>query len=282
MPYKIGIDVGGTKVLGVILQGSRILRQEKIEMTDKTPEGFMRSIKLLIKFLLNGKSPRGSTLGMTFPGLVEKGCLVKAPNLQYMEGFDFSKAFPKCHFKKISFANDAACYALGEAVRLKRKNLVGITLGTGVGCGVIIDGRIYCGGSNSVELSHMIIKPNGRRCTCGSYGCLEEYFSARALLRETKKVFGKEVDAYELKRLSDKGDRRAIRVCKILGFYLGIGLGNASNILNPEIISISGGLAKNRLIVRYGVEEMRRVLYCYEPKIVLGKYESAAVGAASL
>ncbi|MBN2094910.1 MAG: ROK family protein [Candidatus Aenigmarchaeota archaeon] len=282
MPYRIGIDIGGTKVLGVILNNGKILRKKKIQISRKNPSDFMDSVDKLIDYLLDGKPSMGSAIGLAFPGDIEKGKLLKAPNLHYLEGFDFSGFLRGQKFKKISFANDDACFALGEAIRLNRKNLVGITIGTGFGSGVVVGGKIYCGQSNSVELGHTIVRPGGRLCHCKNRGCLEEYISTRALLRETKKVFGKEVDAYELNVLSRKGNKKATEVCKTLGFYLGIGLGNISNILNPEVISVGGGLAKNRLIVKYGIEEMRKILYSHEPKVVFGKYESNAIGAASL
>jgi predicted NBD/HSP70 family sugar kinase len=282
MPYNIGLDVGGTKVLGVAVSGGKILKKKQFAVSRKTPEDFFNELLSTVEVLAEGKKYSSIDLGICLPGFVDKGVLKKAPNLKFMEGFDFERKFSKKGFKKVSADNDGKCFALGESVRLKEKNLVGLTLGTGIGCGIIIDGKIYRGKGSSGELSHTIVEPNGRKCSCGNLGCLEEYFSKRALLRETKKVFGRTVDAYELRKLSEKGNKKALKACKNLGFYLGIGLANISNIIDPQVISISGGLSKNKLLVRIGKEEMKRWIYAKEPKVVLGKYESAAVGAANL
>ncbi|MGC9310833.1 MAG: ROK family protein [Candidatus Aenigmatarchaeota archaeon] len=282
MPLKIGLDVGGTKILGVAMDKGKVLRKKKIAVGEPSQDAFAASMDKLVTALLDGTPARSATIGIGLPGHSERGVLMKAANLRFMEGFNFKKFFKKRGFKKVSVGGDAACFALGESVRLQKRNLVGITLGTGIGCGIVLEGKIYHGLGNAGELAHTIIRPNGRKCPCGNRGCLEEYFSTRALLRETKKVFGKEVDAYELNLLCKKGDKLADLVCRRLGLYLGFCLGNVANLINPEAISISGGLAQNKLLVKYGIEEMRKVIYFREPKIVFGKYGSASVGAANL
>jgi len=282
MSYRIGIDVGGTKVLGVALNDGKVVRKKQFSVSNKSKERFFTELLEVAHYLAGGRKYSSIEIGICLPGFVKNGVLKKAPNLQFMVGFDFAKEFSRKGFKKASAENDGKCFALGEAVRLKKKNLVGLTLGTGIGCGIIIDGKIYRGKGSSGELSHTIIQPNGRKCSCGNLGCLEEYFSKRAVLRESKKVFGKEIDPVAINEMCRKGNKNAIQVCKNLGFYLGIGLANISNIIDPEVISISGGLSKNKLLVKFGQQEMRRWLYSSEPKIAFGKYESAAIGAASL
>jgi glucokinase len=282
MPLKIGLDVGGTKILGVAMDKGVVLKKKKIAVGEPSQDVFAKAMSGLVTLLLDGKPTKSVTMGVGLPGYSENGILLKAANLQFMEGFDFKKFFKKRGFKKVSIDGDAACFALGESLRLGKKNLVGITLGTGIGCGIVLHGKIYHGLGNAGELAHTIIHPNGWKCPCGNRGCIEEYFSTRALMRETKKVFGKAVDAYDLNLLCKKGDKLADLVCRRLGLYLGLCLGNVANLINPEAISISGGLAQNKLLVKYGIEEMRKVIYFREPKIVFGKYESAAVGAANL
>jgi len=264
------------------MRDGKILKEEKLLLIGKTKESFFSELDNLILNLSKGQVKSRISLGICFPGFIEGGILKKAPNLKCMEGVNFGRVLSRSGFMKVAFDNDDKCFALGESVRLGKDNLVGITIGTGVGCGIIIDGKIYRGMGNSGEIGHTIVQPTGRTCTCGNQGCLEEYLSTRALLRKTREVFGRPVDDYELKSLLDKGNRKAVMVSEILGSYLGICLANVSNFLDPEVISLGGGLSKNSYLVKFGVEEMKKNIYCKEPKVVVGKYVSGAVGAAHL
>lgn len=282
MPYKIGIDIGGTKILGIGLLNGKIVRREKIILSGTNADSFSMDLMKLVDYMMLGREPGGVNIGIGFPGYVEGGFIKKAPNLKYLEGYNFVNYIRRMGFKDVVIENDVRCFALGESIRLNLKNLIGITVGTGIGGGIIINGRIYHGLGNSGEIGHTVVQPNGRKCTCGNEGCLEEYVSKRALERETTKLFGRSVDAIEIEAMCKRGDRKAIQACRDLGFYLGIGLGNLSNILNTEVISLGGGLAQNPCLVKAATEEMKKVIYYKEPKLVLGKYESGAVGAANL
>jgi len=282
MSYKIGIDIGGTKILGAALVNEKIIKKEKVLLSKNTVEDFSSNLFGVINSLMANRKASEVKLGIGFPAFVENGFIKKAPNLHYLEGYNFVNAIKRMGFKDVSIDNDVRCFALGESIRLNLKNLIGITVGTGIGGGIIINGRIYRGLGNSGEFGHMVVKPEGRKCTCGSLGCLEEYVSKRALERETTKLFGRPIDSTEIDERCKRGDRKAIQACRDLGFYLGIGLGNISNILNTEVISLGGGLAQNPCIVKAATEEMRKIIYYKEPKLVLGKYESGAVGAANL
>lgn len=282
MAYKIGIDIGGTKILGVVLFNGKIVKKEKVLLSRRTAEGFFADLYGLINLLVADRNPQGGKIGIGFPGFVENGFIKKAPNLKYLEGYNIVNSVKSSGFKEVVVDNDVRCFALGEATRLNLKNLIGITVGTGIGGGIIVNGKIYQGLGNAGEFGHMVVQPNGKKCICGNLGCLEEYVSKRALERETTKVFGKSIDAVELETMCKNGNRKAIQICKDLGFYLGIGLGNIANILNTEVISIGGGLAQNNYLVKTATEEMKKVIYYKEPRIILGRYESGAIGAANL
>jgi len=269
--YKIGIDVGGYKTLGVVLFNNKIIKKMTTRTETQNKEKFLSDLENLINKLTKKNVEK---IGLCLPGYIKNNILKKSPNLKIIENVRFDK--------KIVIENDANCYALGESVRLNKKNLVGITIGTGVGCGIIINKKIYHGLGNAGELGHTIIKINGRKCTCGNRGCLEEYISTRALERASKKIFGRVFSAFELRKLAEKGNKNSIKIFRKSGTYLGIGLANICNLLNPEIISLGGGLSKNKWLVDSAISEMKKNIYFNEPEIVIGKYESCAIGAANL
>ena len=156
----------------------------------------------------------------------------------------------------VSIANDADCAVLGEAVAgagRGYKNVVLLTLGTGAGGGVTINGKLYEGGS---EPGHMVIKKDGELCTCGRKGCLEAYVSSAAIKRETKKAFGREVPPEELSRLAKDGDETAVKVLSDYIEALGTGIVNIANVLRPELILVGGGIASNNQIPLEPLREM--------------------------
>ena len=182
--------------------------------------------------------------------------------------------------------NDVNCFTLGEALVGAGKGaetVLGITLGTGVGGGIVIDGRIYRGAFGAAgELGHMTIKFDGPRCSCSSFGCLEEYCSERFFLKKG----GLPQKFYDD---AEKGDKKALKIYNEYGKYLGIGLANVINLLDPEVIVIGGGIANAyKLFVKEMEKEIRkRVISPVSKKYVKIKKAAlnglgGAVGAALL
>lgn len=141
--------------------------------------------------------------------------------------------------------NDADCAALGEAVAgagRECQDVIMITLGTGVGGGIILDGEIHEGkGIGGSELGHMVIAENGEPCTCGRRGCLEAYASASALMRNAKKVSGKDMEPEEIFAKAKEGDEK---LREVVGQYirrLGVGIVNIVNIFRPQLVLLGGG-----------------------------------------
>ncbi len=155
-------------------------------------------------------------------------------------------------------ANDADCTALGEALvgaGRDYQDVVMLTLGAGVGGGVILDGRIYDGrGMGGMELGHMVIVEEGEMCTCKRKGCLEAYVSETALEKRTKKVFGAALPLSELLAMALAGDNRAREVLDDYVKKLGTGLVNIVNIFRPQLILLGGGIS------RLGRERERLIL----------------------
>ena len=199
-------------------------------------------------------------VSVVVPGTVrvEEGVVVKAPNVPCLDGFRLAAAL-QGEFKLPSILeNDANAAAVGEmwqgAGRGKR-TIVCVTLGTGVGGGIILDGKLWRGADGSAaEIGHMGVDPfGGVACTCGSRGCLEVYASATAIVRMTREARPRYPDSVlhtsegltseEIYRAGLQGDELALEVFRRMGVYLGIGLANLINILNPEMIVIGGGVS---------------------------------------
>lgn len=254
MKYAIGIDIGGTKISVTLgTSNGKILVRKKI--LTKTRSGsktcvreIMESVGLLIRDSKNaGRKILG--IGIGAPGAVnsKKGILPRSPNLPGWAGIPLCGLIKKKFGLPVSIANDANAAAVGEAVFGAGKKLdhfIYITISTGVGGGIVIDGRLYEGaGFVAGEIGHMTVVPGGKKCRCGHRGCLEAYASGTAIADsysafKKKKVLG----AKEVGTAVREGDTFALRSYEEAAYYLGIGLANLMNILNPEAIVIGGGV----------------------------------------
>ena len=200
-----------------------------------------------------------SAVSIVVPGTVNvaEGTVVKAPNLPCLDGFRLAAALTQQLHLPAIVENDANAAAVGEMWRgaaIGCKTIICVTLGTGVGGGIILDGKLWRGVDGAAaEIGHMCVDPfGGVACTCGSRGCLEVFASATAIVRMTREarprypdsvLQGKEDLTEETIFAAGKGgDELALEIFRRMGVYLGIGLANLINILNPEMIVIGGGV----------------------------------------
>jgi glucokinase len=218
--------------------------------------------ELIKTFKLDAQSLKG--IGIGVPGSVdtEKGMIIYANNLK-IDGFQAKQYLEESLGFPVYVANDADCAALGEVIAGGAKgsrDAVVFTLGTGVGGGIIINGKIFSGFyPGGAELGHQIIKHGGRPCTCGNRGCLEAYASATALiLSANQKALANpgsmlyamsEGEAAQMTAkipfdAAARGDKVAQEVIESYMEYLAVGIANAVNVFNPEIILLGGGVAK--------------------------------------
>jgi glucokinase len=198
-------------------------------------------------------------VSVVVPGSINAGAgiIVKAPNLPCLDGFRLTAALTAELERPAIIENDANAAAIGEmwqGAGRDRSTIVCVTLGTGVGGGIILDGKLWRGVNDSAaEIGHMCVDPfGGVACMCGSRGCLEVYASATAIVRMTREarprypdsvlVASEELTSETIYRAGMKGDDLALEVFRRMGVYLGIGLANLINILNPEMIIIGGGV----------------------------------------
>ncbi|MFH1248668.1 MAG: ROK family protein [archaeon] len=261
--YSIGIDAGGTKISAGLLKNGII--QKKIKIPTEQEKGKQRIVTNLLNVISSvseGIDKKDiEKIGIGLPGPIdhEKGILKVAPNIKCLKDFPVKDILEVASGIPVVVENDAKCAALAESVYFNCKNLLCFTLGTGLGGGIIIDGKIYHGVDYAGELGHMVIDYKGHKCSCGNTGCLEEYCSGRGIERLSKKYFGKKIKPLELQRMAEKGDKKAIKLHEEFGTYLGIGFASYVNIFNPEMIVIGGGVGRAwKLFLPSAIKEMKK------------------------
>ena len=253
-PVRIGIDIGGTDTkIGLVDVHQKLIDAVCIpteaekpvkEVIQKVGE---RALELLEKNGIPMDQCVGAGIGV--PGTVDrKAGVVRYSNNIRWEEVHLADEIGKYLPVPVEIANNADCAALGEAVAGAGKecsDVVMLTLGTGVGAGIILDGEIYEGrGIGGSELGHMVIVENGEPCTCGRRGCLEAYVSITALKREAYRVAGKEMDQGEIFALAEQGDPGMKKVVDTYIRRLGLGIVNIVNIFRPQLVILGGNIPK--------------------------------------
>ena len=262
----------------------RIIGEERILMPSKIGKKIVISMLLKCIETLCADYPRKLTgIGIAAPGAIEDGVVKRSPNLPFLDSTDLSSLLPKRFKTNVVVDNDVNCMAFGESVGRSEKNIIALTLGTGIGCGLILGGKVHRGRSFAGEAGHMTIKFDGSRCACGNLGCFEEYASVRSVRRLSAKHLGKSLEPREVCELADTGDRKAKKVWKEYGRMVGIGLANLSLIMDPEIIVLGGGISKAFKHFKSSMKaEMKERMFIPLPKIVTGRSNGNAYGAACM
>ncbi len=285
MKYFVGIDVGATKIIFLLLANNKIVKKKKIP-TPKTKADFLAVVKE--NLALETKKISGVGIGIPAQLDLKRKLILSSPNLTYLNNCPLTQLVKGFLSEKIPVAmdNDANCFALAEAClgAGQAVNVVcGITLGSGIGAGIVLGREIYHGAHGSGgEVGHMSIKFDGYKCSCGSFGCFEEYASEKFFKR-------RRISSKELEIKARAGDKKALQLFIDYGRYLGIGLANIVNVLDPEIIVLGGGTSKTSKFFMKSTQEecARRVIsplakkYVRIKKAKLGEF-SGAVGAALL
>jgi len=266
----VGVDVGGTKIaVGLVDQDGQLLFQKSCPTRAERPaHEVIEDITVLIKKLVK-ESHKEMTdilgIGIGIPGMAEKdtGNVIECVNLGWKH-VPLKRLMEKEFDKPVYIDNDASVAALAEYEIGSLKgadNSALITIGTGIGGGIIVNGKLH-NGSHGIgcEIGHTIVGENFYDCSCGRNGCLETFASATALIRYTKKLIEEtkeetiiidklegNLDLLEAKTILDsakEGDCVAVKAVDRFIKYLSIGLLNLINILDPEVIAIGGGVSK--------------------------------------
>ena len=259
----IGVDLGGTNLRTAIVNSDGVILDKRKEATQAV-DGWMKVVARLIdniKRQLEIGAQMGSkvfAVGVGAPGviLVDKGVVVKSPNFPDWNNLPLKSELEKALNIPVFIENDANAAALGEKWRGAGQNIrsmIHLTLGTGVGGGIILDNKIWHGADGMAgEIGHMTLIPDGRQCGCGNTGCLEMYASARGIVQSFREELEKqklhtaealkEVTSEKVYQAAREGDAVARRVMKDMGRMLGIGIASLINIFNPERVVIGGGV----------------------------------------
>jgi glucokinase len=267
---NIGVDIGGTTIsTGILNETGKVLFQNSIKTN---PEGgsdkIIMSVIINIRNSLSGLNASVSdvnSIGIGVPGTADtkKGVVVFAPNL-FWQNVSISGIIKDAFKVPVFLGQDSRAAAWAEFLigsGKGYKNIASVTLGTGIGCGMILDGKLFHGGLNTAgELGHTIVELNGNICNCGKIGCLEAHSAGLAIVREGKKISGiqklinksvEEISVKDVFSLSQSGNSAARRITDSVVSYLGIAFVNLINVNSLELISISGGISnapKNLLI----------------------------------
>ncbi|MBN2330657.1 MAG: ROK family protein [Candidatus Aenigmarchaeota archaeon] len=285
--YFLGVDIGGTHIDGVCIdRDMRIVKRVTVPLPPSalSKKTIIDNVFKCLDMLCRGrKPPKPGCIGAAVPGAIKDGVVMKSPNLPFLDSVDFRSMLSRRYGTKVLVDNDVNCMAFGEHVRRKQKNLVAITLGTGIGSGIVIDGRVYRGRSFAGEIGHMTIEFDGTKCSCGNIGCFEEYASARSVRRLSWKHLGNGMEPHDAFRLAKDGNAKAMLVWEEYGKVLGVAMTNIALILDPDIIVLGGGISKAYEFFRDSMEaEMKKRLFIPMPNIVLGKPNGNAFGAACM
>jgi len=289
--YIIGVDLGGTNIVvgAMSADGKQHFAMRSIPTgAESGAEGVADRIVGLIEgvvldTLAETNSSRRDVIGVGVgaPGPLdrEKGLVVVAPNLGW-KNFPLRDRISERLRLPVTLDNDANCATVGEwwqGAARGGTNVVGMTIGTGIGGGVIIDGQLFHGSSDVAgEIGHTTIDLNGRHCKCGNYGCLEAYASGPAIATRAREVLVREetasllpslvggkldsITAETVYKAAQQGDAVASEIVRDTARYLGAGIANLLNILNADVVVVAGGVtqAGDALFVPLRAEVRRR------------------------
>lgn len=312
--YKVGVDLGGTNIaVGVVDENYKIIGKGKVKTNAPRPaEEIFADIKKAIDLAV---ADAGLTMddiekvGVGTPGSINQdtGIIEFSNNLKF-DNVPAKKMLEELTGKPCAFENDANAAALGEAYAGAgngAKNFVAVTLGTGVGSGIIVDGKIVSGiNFAGGEMGHTVIVVNGKSCNCGRNGCWESYASATALISQTKEKMQECPDSKmwelcdgDIQKVSGRtafnamyaGDEAGKEVVDSYLYYVSVGITNIINTFQPEVVCIGGGISNegDNLLnpIRGYVEKERYSKYAKKQtkicKAVLGN-DAGIIGAALL
>ncbi|MFH1540830.1 MAG: ROK family protein [Elusimicrobiota bacterium] len=250
----VGIDIGGTKVLIVLLDENKVLKKRIVfPMSNTEPKKILDEIISNVKKLENI-----STVGVSIAGDIDSknGILRFSPNLPKWKNVRLKKYFEEQLKVPTVVDNDANCAAYGSYIidgQEKYKNFITVTLGTGIGGGIIIDGNLYRGSTGTAgEIGHITISPDGPKCNCENRGCLEAHIGTKGILEMAAKsgISNKNITVKIIAHMAREGDKRALKVYEKFAEYLAVGVGSLINIFNPDMITFSGGVSNNWDLVK--------------------------------
>jgi len=256
--YTVGVDVGGTNIkLGLVNSSGEIMARDFLETKQfyKNKRRLIDAVGQKIVLLLESKNlglKQVAGIGFGLPGLVDpqKGIVNFLPNIEGWRNVPLRKIAQDQLKVPVCIDNDVNMITLGEwryGAGQGYHNLMCMTLGTGVGAGLILNDTLYRGeGYVAGELGHMPLNECGPKCNCGGWGCFETYVGNGRLLHKASKVFkNKKIELPDIYQLASEGNQKALKFWKDTAGHIGNGLIGIVNLLNPRLIIIGGGVSNN-------------------------------------
>jgi len=310
MKYAIGIDLGGTKILtGLINQKGEIVN--KIKVLTEVEKGKKNVITKIInsikdvykksKVKIKEKDIVGIAIGSPGPLNTKSGIIYFAPNLPGWKNVHLKDIIQQQIKFPVYIDNDANLAAYGEnwiGCAKGVKYFLFITLGTGVGGGLVFNDEIYHGTDDAAaEIGHITIFPDGRKCNCGNYGCLETYSSAGGIVRNAEELIKKgektkldltqELTSEKIYKTALKSDRVSIKSLEFAGKCLGIGISVVCALLNLDVVAIGGNVAEaGDFIFKPAIDETKKRTFFPSNKVKIVKAtlgtDAGMIGAAHL
>ncbi len=291
--YKIGIDLGGTKIEGIVLneKNEEIFRKRIATEQEKGYEHILNNIYSLYQHLLENTKGNTTTLGIGTPGAVStKTGLLKNSNTTCLNGKNFLADLEKKLQRKIAIQNDANCFAMAEALIGAGENkqwVVGVIMGTGCGGGIVCNEKVLSGKQAIAgEFGHTTLDyKNGALCYCGKKGCVGTYISGSGLENRFLENTGKRISIIEIIELYRKKDEVAKKTMDDFFENFGVAISNLINTLDPDVIVLGGGLSNIDELYTTGIEKVKKYVFNDEllTPIVKNKLgDSAGVFGAAL
>ena len=258
-PLVIGLDVGGTKILsGLVDREGNVLAEHEVTSPAESEVGLLDALDTAVDALLD---ERVAAIGYGIPANLERGTgrILHAMNLPLAD-VDLARRARERYGLPVGIENDGSAAALAEWRRGAGRgtsNLVMLTLGTGVGGGIVLDGKLFRGWA---ELGHVVVQEGGPPCTCGGSGHLEVLASGHAANRLAQELYGPSADAHALISRARAGEEEASIALAAIGAALGAAVGSLVNVFDPDVTVVVGGFgaAAGDLLLRPALESARR------------------------
>lgn len=287
---KFGIDLGGTKTEGAILDGDGRERfRERVATDASSYQAVLAGVERVYRRMCAEARDAPHTLGIGTPGAVSRHTgLLKNSNTTCLNGMPVARDLRTRLAHDFAIENDANCFALAEALQgagRGKRVVFGVILGTGCGGGVVIDGRVHSGlQSIAGEWGHTSIDPNGPECYCGSRGCVETYISGSGLERRHAEASGRSLAAEAIVAGWRAGDRACRATMDAFFAWFGRAMANLIDVLDPDVVVLGGGLSNIDELYTRGIEAVARRVFsdALETPIVRNELGDSAgvVGAA--
>jgi len=290
--HRIGIDLGGTKIEGVVLDagGREIIRKRILTEREHGYQHILNRLKSMHDELAAAVPGQPTTFGIGTPGAISpRTGLLKNSNTVCMNGQPVKNDLEKLLGRKVEIQNDANCFAMAEALMGagRGRNLVfGVIMGTGCGGGIVHKGEVLTGPQSIAgEWGHMSIDPQGPLCYCGQKGCVETYISGGGLENRYAERYGVRRPLKEVEAEYFAGEPRAVEFMHEFFYRFGRAMANLINILDPDIVVLGGGVSNFKAIYTEGIASVQKHVFTEPLETPIVKHQlgdSAGVFGAAL